>query len=63
MLLQRLSETFNDSGDWRALGILEVLVVKNEFWLTFSFWVVILLRRMRMAMIKMRANASLCDLR
>ena len=39
-----------------SVGI--VLVVKVECWLTLLFGLVILLRGMRMAMIKMRANAS-----
>ena len=39
-----------------SVGI--VLVVKVESWLTLLFWLVLFLRGMRMAMIKMRANAS-----
>ena len=44
-----------------SVGI--VLVVKVECWLTLLFWLVLFLRGMRMAMIKMRANASLYGLR
>ena len=39
-----------------SVGI--VLVVKVECWLTLLFWLVILLRGVRMAMVKMRAYAS-----